>query len=852
MNFRVSIPLTIVLLLCALPLAWGQPAVDFERDVEPIFHQKCYLCHGPAQQMNGLRLDDKAAALKGGYSGAVIVPGDSAASKLIERVTSEKDGFRMPPAGAPLSAPEIAVLKAWIDAGAEWPERAAAPAVSAAEKQTHWSFRPVRKPQPPSVENQAWVRNAIDRFVAAKLEAEGVKPSPEAEKIKLIRRVSFDLIGLPPTPEEVDRFLADQRPEAYAELVDRLLRSPHYGERQAIPWLDAARYADSDGYERDPLRPYAWRWRNWVIDVFNDDMPFDQFTIKQIAGDLLPGASLEDRVATGFLRNGIKNREAGVKNEEKRFEEVLDRLNTMGTVWLGLTVGCTQCHDHKYDPLSQEEFYSMFAVFNNAVERDIEAPLAGELGPYLRAYPEYRAKREKILQENGVYELQAAWRQKILAAMDNPGVNLDWDFNLTEWRAAHDRSDWMMRSDSSELTQIERDEMTNWFLRMPGPDNEKNEELKERLKKVREQLQELDQELPAVTRAYTMIERDKPVATHIALRGDWRAPGVEVQPGAPAVLNKFEAGAKPARLAFAEWLVDKNNPLTPRVTVNRIWQELFGRGLVRTSDDFGTQGEKPSHPELLDWLASEFVESGWSRKHVVRLIVTSATYRQSSEARPELAERDPDNQWLARQNRLRLPAELVRDNALSVSGLLYPEVGGRSIRPPQPAGVAELSYAKKDWEEETGPERYRRGLYIFFQRTSPYPMLINFDAPTTLVSTVRRERSNTPLQALNLLNDPVFFEAAQALAVQAVTEEKDFDQRLERMFRLSLSRRPRSAEKDRIATYFDQQKTIFDAEPEAAPHVAPYLPPGVSRLEMAAWTGVARGLLNLDEFVTRE
>jgi hypothetical protein len=826
--------------------------VDFARDIEPIFHERCYMCHGSAVQMNGFRLDRKQDALRGSLSGPMILPGNSAESKITERITSGQDGFRMPPAGEPLAAGQIAAIRAWIDGGAEWPESAPPPELSSEEKSLHWSYRPVRRPETPAVQQQRGVRNPVDAFVLAKLESENVKPSEEADRLTLMRRVYFDLIGLPPTPEEVDRFVADQRSDAYERLVDELLRSPHFGERQAIPWLDAARYADSDGYERDPARPYAWRWRDWVIRALNDDKPFDEFSIEQIAGDLLPGASVEQRVATGFLRNGVKNREAGVKSAEKRFEETIDRVSTIGTAWLGLTVGCAQCHDHKYDAISQKEFYQFYALFNNSVERDIEAPLPGETGPYLRAYPEYRAKREKILRENGIYELQAVFHRKLLETMENPGVNTDWDFQLTEWRAANDRADWTLLAKPEELTQIERDSLIDWFLSRRGPDVAKNEELTEKVGEVKKELQALEEQLPDYTRAYTMIERDKPVATHIALRGDWRSPGLEVHPGTLAVLPEFEPRNKPARLAFAEWLVADVNPLTPRVTVNRMWQDLFGTGLVRTSNDFGTQGEAPSHPALLDWLAAEFVESGWSRKHVLRLMVTSSAYRQSSRARPDLAERDPGNRWLARQNRLRLPAEIVRDNALAASGLLYPEIGGESIYPPQPEGVAELGYAKKSWNEETGPERYRRGLYIFFQRTAPYPMLINFDAPTTLTAVVQRERSNTPLQALNLLNDPVFEEAAQALAVRVVHEEKEFSDRLERLFRLCLSRAPEASEKDLAETFFQRQRELLQRDVEAQRKIAPFLPPGEQQLDMAAWTGVARGLMNLDEFVTRE
>ncbi len=694
------------------------------------------------------------------------------------------------------------------------------------------------------------MRNAIDRFILARLEAEGAAPSPEADPVTLIRRVYLDLIGLPPAPEEVDRFLADGRPQAWQELVDNLLRSPHYGEKQALHWLDAARYADSDGYERDPQRPYAWRWRDWVIQAFNADMPFDRFTVEQLAGDLLPDATLEQRVATGFLRNGVKNREAGVHNDEKHFEEVVDKVNTIGAVWMGLTVGCAQCHDHKYDPISQKEFYQLYAVFNNTVERDIPAPPPGQLGPYLRAWPGYRAERDKILSDLGIDRLLAAWKQSMLEAMDQPGVRTDWDFQVTEWRAAKDRSDWKLRAAPTDLTEFERDEIVDWFLDHPGPDAA--EEEKTRVSAARKAIRELEAKLPPVVRAYTVIERPDFQVTRIALRGDWRSPGLEVLPAAPAVLPPLKLDGKPARLALAEWLVSPDNPLTARVTVNRLWQELFGRGLVRTANDFGSQGEPPSHPELLDWLAAEFMESGWRRKHLLRLIAGSATYRQASHARPNLAERDPDNRWLARQNRLRLPAELIRDGALAASGLLYPKVGGESVRPPQPEGVGELMYAKKPWVADEGPERYRRGLYIFFQRTAPYPMLINFDAPTRLVAGVDRQRSNTPLQALNLLNDPAFFEAAQALAVRVMRDETSPERRLERMFRLCLARKPKPEEADRVAEFLRLQRRLLQFDGAALARLAPFAPEGESRLEVAAWTGLARALMNLDEFITRE
>ena len=841
--------------LMALVVTSAAPAAaDFASDIEPIFHNRCYGCHGPSQQMNGLRLDQKDAALEGGYSGAVILPGNSGASKLIERVTSDKEGFRMPPGDSPVSANEIEILRQWIDQGAAWEESPTPAPAKLSEKEKHWSFQPVGRPPLPPVNDPSWARNAIDRFVLAKLDAEGIKPSPEAEKTTLIRRLYFDLIGLPPSPAEVSAFINDPSDRAYDKVVGRLLQSRHYGEKWASHWLDAARYADSDGYEKDLIRPHAWRWRNWVIDALNGDMPFDQFTIEQIAGDLLPNATVEQRVATGLLRNGTKNREAGVKAGEKRFEETIDRINTLSTVWLGLTVGCAQCHDHKYDPLKQQEFYQMYAFFNNTVERDIESPLPGERGPLLRALPGYYAKRRKILEEAGIPELQARWHKNIIAAMDHPGLNTDWDFSVTAWRGGNDRADWTIRADPGELTQLERDKITDWFLRSIGPDYTKNEEIKKRIEKTRDEIQELEKSLPARTRAYTMIERSQPVPTHVALRGDYQAPGIEVQPMTPAVLPPLDPGDKHPRLLLAEWLVSKKNPLTPRVTVNRMWQEFFGRGIVRTAEDFGTQGEPPSHPELLDWLASEFIARGWSQKEMHRLIVTSATYRQSSRARPDAGEKDPANRLLARQNRLRLPAELVRDNALQVSGLLYPEIGGKSVFPPQPAGVGELGYSKKTWVVSTGPERYRRGIYIHFQRTTPYPMLMNFDAPNTLTTAPRRDRSNTALQALNLLNDPVFFEAAQGLAARVLAEAPgdEFSDRLTYVYRLCLSRKPSSREADRLSTYFEQQRKIFLADHRARTEAASFHAPNAEPEEAAAWVSVSRALMNLDEFITRE
>ncbi len=833
-----------LLIMVLLQSGLAQTAVDFTRDIEPILHQNCYLCHGSVQQMAGLRLDNREMALQGSDSGAVIVPEDPQASKLIARVTSEQAGFRMPPGKeAALQDTDISKLRTWIATGAHWPVKQAEQNTQSSRSEqdgtVHWAFQPVRYPPLPDVKRTEWVRNPVDLFVLSRLESMELEPSPQAAPSTLLRRVYLDLTGLPPSPRMLDKYLGQDSPQAYEELLDTLLQSDHFGERWALPWLDLARYADSEGYERDPLRPHAWRWRHWLIQAINNDMPYDRFSIEQIAGDLLPHATTEQRVATGFLRNGIKNREAGVENAQKRFEETVDRVNTVANAWLGLTVGCAQCHDHKYDPISQREFYGMFAYFHNAVEQDIEALMPGELGSYLRSVTTYRSARNKLLAESGIPALLSDWRQQMLQTMDFPGVRTDWDHEVTEWRAANDRADWLLRSHPGQLTQLEREKITNWFLRSSGPDFNKDEAVKSRLEKLRKELAELNSQVPVVTQAYTMVERHQPLAARIALRGNHRELGSEVPPHTPAVLPDLEQVDKPPRLLLAEWIASETNPLTARVEVNRIWQELFGMGLVETSENFGTQGSAPSHPELLDWLASEFVRSGWSRKKMVRLIMTSATYRQASDGREMLLSQDAGNILLARQNRLRLSAELIRDNALAVSGLLNPAVGGRSVFPPQPPGVSDLSYAKKDWAEDLDAQRYRRGLYVFFRRTSPYPMLVNFDAPTSLVGVSRRERSNTPLQALNLLNDPVFLEAAEALSYRVRSSGLvDFEERYEYLVKLCLAREAVEQETVLAKRFFQAQLERNEGNPGGA--------------KQAAWLEMGRAMLSLDEFITRE
>jgi mono/diheme cytochrome c family protein len=831
-NVTLCLLLTIAPALAQLPTSSARP-VDFARDIEPILRANCIGCHGPATQQSGFRLDDRASILKGGNSGKpAVVPGQSAASPLIQRVAGMPGLTAMPPVGARLSSEQIGLLRAWVDQGVSW---AGAPApnslASAPAASKHWSFQPVVRPAVPGNEP-----HPIDAFVRERLRKEGIAPSPEAPKNVLLRRLSLDLIGLPPTPEELAEFLADTRPDAYERQVDRLLASPHYGEKWARQWLDEARYADSDGYEKDWSRPYAWRYREWVIDALNRDMPFDRFTIEQIAGDELPGATVEQKVATGFHRNTLTNREGGVDNAQFRFENLVDRTATVGTVWLGLTVGCAQCHDHKFDPIKQKDFYKLSAFFDNIEEVDVDAPMPGELGPWLATRAEYRAKREALLKEYRVPEIEPAWEKDMLRAAAYPGERTDWDLawdcllKLTEGGDGEE----IMREDPARRTQRERDVLTDHFVRNYhfAIGDTKYKELK--FDELDKKLRELYKSYPQLTEAMAVADSATPHPTYLRVRGDYKNPGIEVQPGVPEVLPPL-ASAHPTRLDLARWLVSRENPLTSRVTVNRIWQEYFGQGLVKTSADFGSQGDRPTHPALLDWLAADFMDSGmasgWSLKHLHRLIVTSATYKQSSAARPELDNRDPNNTLLARQSRLRLPAELIRDEALSVSGLLYPEIGGPSVRPPQPKGVSELRYGGGNWEESTGKDRYRRGLYIYFQRSTPYPLLSNFDAPKSNVTVCRRLRTNTPLQALNLLNDPVFFEAAQALAERA-EDAGDFPRARTRIYELALDREPAEKETGRMRSYFDEERAKFG--------------------ERSAWTSVASVLLNLDEFIVRE
>ena len=813
---------------------------DFTRDIQPLFQKRCYMCHGPQQQMSGLRFDQKESAAR------VIQPGKSAASRLIQMVSGLGNKV-MPPIGPHLTAAEIGMLRAWIDEGAPWAAGGVQPAV-------HWSFRKIERPEPPAVRDRAWVRNPIDQFVLAKLGSEGIVPSPEAGKITLIRRVSLDLTGLLPTPGEVDAFVHDNRPDAYDRVVDRLLASPHYGEKWGRYWLDLARYADSDGYEKDRARPWAWRYRQWVIDALNRDMPYDEFTIEQLAGDLLPNRTTGMLVATGFNRNTLTNREGGTDPEQFRDEQVLDRAATLGTVWLGLTVGCAQCHNHKFDPISQKEFYQLTAFFNTQEEVTVAAPMPGELGPYLEARPAYDRKRAELLAEYKMPQAEADWEDKLRYAEQHPGEHDDWSFAYGEFTHNIDSAKKVLFLDRARRTELQEHAMMDYFLSACGNLYPKQHCKDLQISDVRSKLDELNEALPPFSYAPVLVENDTPPKTYIHIKGDWREHGDEVQPGTPAVLPPPPAGVKPTRLVLARWLVSPDNPMTSRVAVNRIWQELFGRGIVKTSEDFGTQGDEPTHPQLLDWLASEYMARGWSTKQMIRLIVTSSTYRQSSKARPDVAERDPENALLSRQSRVRLPAELIRDETLESAGLLDPRVGGPSVRPPQPKGVAELSYAGSvKWHESTGADRYRRGMYILFQRTVPYPMLVNFDEPSSDLSCTRRERTNTPLQALNLLNDPVFFEAAQGLAYRIMREAGGgFGDRLNFAYRVTVGREPSAHEAERLGKYYDDTLKELQGNEKTVAELFPNRLEGVPQAQAAAWVELSRVLLNLDEFITRE
>ncbi|MBI3840100.1 MAG: DUF1553 domain-containing protein [Planctomycetia bacterium] len=1028
-----------------LAIAATPEAVQFNRDIRPILSDNCFQCHGPdhAQRKADLRLDLEASA-KGELADGqrAIVPGKLGESELVRRITSSDPEEHMPPSksGKKLSPAQIELITRWIDQGARW--------------EKHWAFIPPSWPALPAVHEASWIRNPVDAFVLARLDSEGLQPSPEADKTTLIRRVTLDLTGLPPTPPEVDNFLADSAPDAYERLVDRLLRSPRYGERMAARWLDAARYADTSGYQTDGIR-YMWRWREWVIEAFNRNLSFDQFTIEQLAGDLLPGATLDQQIATGFNRNHRGNAEGGIIPEEYAVEYVVDRIDTTSTVWLGLTVACARCHDHKFDPITQQEFYQVFAFFNNVPEKG-RAIKVGNSPPMIKAPTRDQqeslaaleqklatAENEFAQLQSEVAALEAQW-----AASFAPSQPIGWapaealvahfplddnvqekvrgarcelegpiqfasgpiggaavfegasdinagdvanfgyfdKFTLSAWILAHhdtgtvlarmsDSADadgysvqlaggklqvnlvkrWLDDSLRVETEQplssgrwhqivvtydgsrvatgvktyvdgqpqkmkVLLDELNQSFnstepLRIGGggsgprfkglvddvriyasdlsPDDvqllatsdsidaivaikpqvrtarqtaklrayylERQapphiQAARRRISDMRKKKLEFEESFPTTM---VMEELPTPRDTFVLTRGQYDKPGEKISVGVPAILNPLAPDAARNRLSLARWLVAPDNPLTARVTVNRYWQAYFGSGLVKTVDDFGSQGDAPSHPELLDWLAKEFIASGWDIKAMQRLIVTSATYRQSSKVTPGLFERDPGNRLLARGPRFRLSAEMIRDQSLAISGLLVEQLGGPSVNPYQPPGLWKELTGGGDFVQDHGANLYRRSMYTFWKRTIAPPSMMTFDASGREACSVLETRTNTPLQALALMNEVTFVEAARVLAQRVITEAGAAPtERIALAFRLALARQPSASElkilEQNLARHVDQ----FREHPEEADKLLQVgeAPRDVKldSSELAAYSAVANLILNLDEVVTKE
>jgi Protein of unknown function (DUF1553)/Protein of unknown function (DUF1549) len=703
----------------------------------------------------------------------------------------------------------------------------------------HWAFRKPARPAPPAVKQRDWTRNPIDAFVLARLEREAIAPSHEAPRETLLRRVTLDLTGLPPTLAEIAAWQADDRPDAYERLVDRLLTSPQYAERWTRVWLDLCHYGDSDGHLTDQLRPVAWRYREWVRQAIAENMPYDRFTHLQLAGDLVPEARSYELLGTGFLRQTLSNREGGADLEEYRVAQVLDRTSMVGAIWLGLSVGCARCHDHKLDPLTQVEFYRLYAFFDAADEVNVDAPLEEELAAWQASRPEYERRRRALLEPTAeqVAALQELWEEKLLYAAAHPGEDHIWD---RQWELLGLVWGGGLGEGQLEGTEIvklaraartprQKDDLLDYFLRSGSIiDSARFGELK--LGELAAQLAALRKEFPQATRAPVMRSAVNARATRVHERGDFRDSGEPVEPGVPACLPRLDRRAAPDRLALARWLTADDHPLTARVAVNRMWQEFFGRGIVATSDDFGMAGDPPSHPELLDWLAREFIESGWNVQHMHRLMATSATYQQSSRVRPQLTSRDPDNLLLARQASLRVPAEFVRDMALSASGLLSRRVGGPCVRPPQNERVTMEAFGSNPWQASEGADRYRRGLYTLTLRTSPFAQATIFDAPSPQEVCTRRERSNTPLQSLTLLNDPVFLELSLALAVRALREAGAGDrERIEWCYLACLARRPTPAEQDRLLGYLAAQRAELSHDSLAVAAIAPSPPSNRSK-----------------------
>lgn len=949
------------LCLGALWLLWSVSIataddIEFNRDIRPILSDRCFQCHGPddKKQEAGLRLDlaDNAKQDLGGYR--AIVEGKPEQSELVQRIFSDDPDEKMPPksSGKELSLSEKNLLREWIRQGAKF--------------EKHWAFEQPVSPSIPKTKNPEWPRNEIDYFVLARLEQLNASPSPAASRRTLVRRLHVDLLGLLPSPDVVERFVADKSPDAYEKLVDRLLESKHFGERMGRHWLDLARYADSNGYANDGLRS-IWPYRDWVINAINEDMPFDQFTIEQLAGDLLPEPSESQKIATGFHRNTPHQTEGGSDPEQYRVERTKNRTDTTGAVWLGLTVGCAQCHSHKFDPISHEEYYQLYAFFNNSDEPTLT----------LTPSPDVSAKVKKIQQEIAALQSELEQEKKrkqkseskqpvtwepakfqtvrslgganlvqhddkaILASGKNPSQDTyvleltstkpvkslrletltdpslprkgpgragNGNFVLAELTVTENGTSTPIVGASADHSQngwsvtdsIDGDPKSGWGINVQRGSlnvnrtavftlkNAVSGKLQIRMltyeqgsgynigkfrisfsqntppnigsivKQLETQIQSKQKELTALNRGIpktlVMSERSKPRESYVQLRGDFLDKGKTVQPATLSVLHTMNV--KDAnRLDLARWIVSSSNPLTPRVVANRIWQRMFGIGLVETENDFGYQGTLPSHPRLLDYLSTDLVNNGWKMKRMYKKIAMSSTYRQASTFRPDIANRDPKNRLLARQNRYRIEGEIVRDLALSASGLLSKKTGGPSVFPPIPPNVIGTSSANHRWPESQGDDRYRRGIYTAVYRANVYPMLSVFDGPDRDNPCTRRSRSNTPLQALTIANDATFVEMARQFGIR-VTNESNVKsaehtdrtkQRISKAFLIAFSRLPSPKETQRLLEYHDALQEMYTKDAKSAEILA-----GKNDPDLATWISIARVLLNLDEFITRE
>ncbi|WP_417849548.1 DUF1553 domain-containing protein [Thalassoglobus sp.] len=952
MNFRAFI-LSVCCPFLAVSTLLAEE-VDYTRDVRPILSGRCFKCHGPDPETReaGLRLDEAIASRAELDSGErAVVPGNIEASQLLTRITTSDESLRMPPAdqGPALTQQEIETLKRWVQSGARYDK--------------HWSFVAPKLPEVPDASNPDWCRNDIDRFILKKLDSQKLKPSPEADRPTLIRRLSLDLTGLPPSPEEIEQFINDASPQAYERLVDRLLASPAYGERLARIWLDLARYADSAGYADDPPR-VIWKYRDWVIDAINADMPIDQFTIEQLAGDLLPSPTEEQLIATAFHRNTMTNSEGGTDDEEFRSAAVVDRVNTTMQVWMGLTMACAQCHTHKYDPITHEEYFNVYAILNQTEDADNrdESPLLNLWTPELEEQKAslqakidgLKADLEKLQQDSvkeepavkladgpiqarfvrielpGKTEFLSLAEVQVFSANEQVAAgkkatqsstgyngtanlavdgNTDGDFfeakstthtnrDASPWWEVDlgatyqiDRISVWNRSDSPNIgsrlndfrvvlldekrtptwaksrlkankqetevhvpdsTQKIADDERAAIAEYLGANSPEIEKLKKQITATETQLKNIKPVTVPIMRA---LLEEKHRKTHIHVRGNFLDLGPEVSAGLLKEFHRSES-PNPDRLDFAKWLIDPQNPLSARVFANRYWEILFGIGLVETSEDFGMQGDYPSHPELLDWLAIQLKNNGWSRKQFLKLIVMSATYRQSSTVDAELVARDPKNRLLARGPRFRLSAEMIRDQALSISGLLSRKMHGPSVNPPRPKlGLRAAFGGSTDWETSKGEDKFRRGIYTTWRRSLPYPSMDAFDAPSREVCTVRRIRTNTPLQALVTLNDPVYIEAAQALAGRILSEAgATQDEQLTYGFLLCTARQPTEQELNVLRSTFESLREKYTNEIESAQKLKVIGSQETEKTPVeiqASWTVLSNVLLNLDETLTR-